>query len=534
MLKRYAIQNQPVEWAYISSQSYHDPFNDIELDVLFTDDRGNSWHVPAYWAGEQEWRVRFAAPHAGSYRFRAICSDAANPDLNDQGGVLSVSPYRGENPLLKHGALRVSADRGHLEHADGAPFLWLADTWWMSLCQRLGWPDDFQLLAADRVQKGFNVIQLVAGLYPDMPAFDPRGANEAGFPWNADYARVNPWYFDQADLRIRWLVKQGLAPCIVGAWGYWLPWIGVDRMKKHWRNLAARYGAYPVVWCLAGEGAMPYYLSKDKEADRQAQIAGWSEIARYLRQVDPYHRPTTIHSTSNSSARDQLSDASLIDFDLLQAGHGGFPAQGAIAKHIAQNVAREPRLPVINGEACYEGILEGSREEVQRFLFWSALLSGAAGFTYGANGIWQVNTREKPYGPSPHGASWGDTPWEDAYRLPGSAQIGLGKKLLERYPWARFAPHPEWIEPHAGGDKWYGNFAAGIPGQLRVFYLPEPVFPWRGPVRLAGLEPEVRYQARYVNPSTGQEHPLGTVTGASEWTLPVTPIMRDWLLILEA
>jgi hypothetical protein len=41
------------------------------------------------------------------------------------------------------------------------------------------------------------------GLYPDMFPFDPRGANEAGFPWEADYARIRPAYFDAADARLR-------------------------------------------------------------------------------------------------------------------------------------------------------------------------------------------------------------------------------------------------------------------------------------------------------------------------------------------
>lgn len=70
-----------------------------------------------------------------------------------------------------------------------------------------------------------------------MPAFDPRGANEAGFPWEKDYARINPAYFDMADLRFQHLVSRGLAPCIVGCWGYFLQWMGVARMKRHWRNL---------------------------------------------------------------------------------------------------------------------------------------------------------------------------------------------------------------------------------------------------------------------------------------------------------
>jgi len=102
------------------------------------------------------------------------------------------------------------------------------------------------LLTADRISKGFTVIQIVAGLYPDMPPFDPRGANEAGFPWEKGYTRINPSYFDMADLRIRWLVNSGLVPCIVGCWGYFLNFAGIEVMKRHWRYLVARYGAYPV------------------------------------------------------------------------------------------------------------------------------------------------------------------------------------------------------------------------------------------------------------------------------------------------
>ncbi len=126
-----------------------------------------------------------------------------------------MTPYSGENPLYLHGPLQVAASQRYLVHADGTPFFWLGDTWWMGLCHRLHWPDEFQALAADRKQKGFNVVQLVAGLYPDMPAFDPRGANEAGFPWEPNYARIRPEYFDAADRRIEYLADQGITPCIV-------------------------------------------------------------------------------------------------------------------------------------------------------------------------------------------------------------------------------------------------------------------------------------------------------------------------------
>ena len=57
----------------------------------------------------------------------------------------------------------------------------------------------------------------------------------------------------------------------------------------------ARWGAYPTIWCLAGEGTMPYYLSENKERDKALQKTGWTAIARYLRSMDPYGHPITIH-----------------------------------------------------------------------------------------------------------------------------------------------------------------------------------------------------------------------------------------------
>ena len=67
-----------------------------------------------------------------------------------------------------------------------------------------------------------------------------------------------------ADLRIQELVNHGLVPCIVGCWGYFLGFMAIAKIKQHWRNIVARWGAYPAMWCLAGEGTMPYYLRKIK------------------------------------------------------------------------------------------------------------------------------------------------------------------------------------------------------------------------------------------------------------------------------
>jgi hypothetical protein len=527
---RFAMARAVTEWSFASARPYSDPFNEVELDVVFADSQGREQRVPAFWAGGQTWRVRYAPPEPGRYLYRTVASDPTDADLHDRRGELEVAPYQGDNPLLQRGNIRVAADNRHLEHADGTPFFWLGDTWWMGLSKRLRWPQDFQTLAADRVQKGFTVIQIVAGPYPDMPAFDPRGANEAGQMWEADFARVNPHYYDMADIRIQYLVDGGLVPCILGCWGYYLPLMGVPKMKQHWRNLVARWGALPVVWCMAGEATMPYYLSKTPKEDAALQKQGWTEVARYVRSIDAYRHPITIHPTQ--VGRDQVEDASVLDFDMLQTGHSDRASYANTVNLVTAGVARSPRMPVLVGEVNYEGIFEASRQEVQRFVFWASMLSGAAGHTYGANGIWQVNTREQPFGPSPHGRTWGNTPWEEAYQLPGSKHQGLSKALLMRYPWWRFESHPEWVEPHWTKENYVRPYAAGIPGKLRVIFIP----PMWDAVKIVGLESGVSYQAFFYDPTSGKEHRVGTASAdaGGTWNPPFPPTLGDWVLVLEA
>ncbi len=163
--------------------------------------------------------------------------------------------------------------------------------------------------------------------------------------------------------------------------------------------------------------------------------------------------------------------------------------------------------------------------------FGACILSGAGGHTYGANGIWQVNTAKQPFGPSPHGRSWGDTPWDEAAQLPGSRQLGLAKTLLLRYPWWRLEPHPEWIDPHWTSENYIQPYLAGIPGELRIAFLP-PV--WNAP-KMKQLEPGIRYHAFFFSPPNGKEYEIGEATAdaSGDWQIPVPPIFQDWVLVME-
>ncbi|HTN07720.1 DUF4038 domain-containing protein [Agriterribacter sp.] len=520
--------NKMAEITLTATRSYADPFNEVLLDAVFTDPKGKELKVPGFWAGGNVWKVRYSSAVVGNHRFRTVCSVAGDKGLQGITGKVTVKKYKGENLLYQRGPLKIADDKRHFAYADGTPFFWLGDTWWMGLTKRLQWPEEVKELAANRKEKGFNVIQIVAGLYPDMPAFDERGANEAGFPWDTAYTAIRPEYFNAADERIIFLSEEGFVPCVVGAWGYHLPWVSTQKMKQHWRYLIARWGALPVVWCAAGETTMPYYLSKSKEADRELQKVEWTKVIQYMRETDPFHRVITTHPAR--TARASVTDPSVLDFDMHQSGHGSVASkQSALA---IEGWRTGPVMPVLSGESRYEALaipipLPAS---AARQAFWAHTLnSGFAGHTYGANGIWQVNRRDKPYGASPGGNNWGITPWDDAMNLAGSAQLGAARKLIESLPqWHRFEPRPELITGWSGKDT---SLLVVAGEQTALAYLPSP-----GTIKVRlSATPGVKYTACWFDPVTGRKQEdftllsdhAGDVTASS----PVT--QQDWVLTLK-
>ena len=514
--------NVVVEIVFKSERRHPDPFRRVDVGAVFTDPKGDRRAVPAFWAGNDTWKIRYASPHTGTHRYRSNCSARNDPGLHGVEGTIEIKPYTGKNRLIRHGPIRVAANRRHFEHPDGTPFFWLGDTWWKGLCKRLSW-DGFQKLTADRKAKGFSVVQIVCGPYPDEEMFAARWENEGGKPYEArDFSIANPRYFDYSDRRILHLIDVGIVPAIVGGWGRpqrggksTIAQVGAEGYKRHWRNLVARYGAYPVVWIVAGE-------AKDSQGP-------WSEVAKYLKAVDPYHRPLTYHAPGHP--RRAIKDNTAFDFDMPAIGHDGLETARRTLDLIKSCRSQKPVRPVLCGEACYEGHMQTNFQYVQRYLFWSFILSGAAGHTYGAAGVWQASVEEDP-GITP---VYDLTTWKDGMNYPGSTQLGLGRRLLEKYPWSRFEPHPEWVEKDC--------FAAGIPGEVRIVYKPRRnIYDWHGP-KVTGLDPTVDWHAYYFDPATGRTFDQGmikaSVSGNDGAAKPVefkkrVPSPQDWVLVFEA
>ena len=504
--------NQVAEVALASGKTYANPFTDAQLDAVVTQSDGTQLRVPGFWAGGTDWRFRYASNKLGTHTWRTECSDTADSGLHGVTGSITVTASTSTNPLFLHGPIRVAADQRHFEHIDGTPFLWLGDTWWKGLCKRMTW-EGFQQLTADRQAKGFNVVQIVCGTYPDEAGtMQPSWENEGGKPYqNLDFGVVNPAYFAYADRRIELLAEAGIVPAMVGGWGraVGLNVVGIAGYKRHWRNLIARYGAYPTVWILGGE--------------TDSSQGPWYELAQYLKALDPYHHILVNHT---SSGRTALEDSAAFDFDMNAPGHDSWGTANAAIAQITSTRALSPAKPVLTGEACYDHHMQQNYQDLQRHLFWGCLLAGAAGHTYGAAGIWHSAV------PGDHG-NWGYsggqpydwTTWTVGMNYPGSTQIGLGKKLLEKYPWSRFEPHPEWTS---------AGFAGGVPGGVRFIYIPNRgIYNWGG-ITVNNLLSGVPYSTFFFDPASGRRFDQGIVTpSGSTWNTPSVPSPQDWVLVMQ-
>lgn len=524
------------EWFFESDRDIEKETEEMRVDVNVVGPSGRRWKVPAFLVNERVWTVRFSAGSPGTYRYESECTDTTNLGLHGCTGSIEIVKYSGLNPLYERGPLEVSPSKRFLRHSDGTPFFWLADTWWMGTAGRLHWPEDFETLVNDRVEKGFTTVFMVVGYFPDLETDDVRNSNEAGLPWGLAHDAPQPSYFDLVDLRVQRLVERGIVPCIVGSWGYHLETLGVERMKRHWRHLIARYGAYPVVWCLAGETTMPWYGSVEREVESTRLRENWTDVARFLRDSDPFHRLISVHPKAYSRTEFELLDESLSDFEMLQGGQDGFRSLDPTMSLVEEAVANlAGRKPVILAEACYEGVRGTNAPDVQRLLFWKVMLSGAAGHTYGAEGLFQFSTNEEPFGAKPNGMAPGTATWREAMSWIGSAQVGYGKRFLEQFAWWMLVSCNELVEAPTEKLSMFAPVCGAIGSTVRIAYLPGPITPGSFPIRLKGLDQQHLYNGRYFDPVRNQYHSVGKVRAGVEgtWALPLPPIMQDWVFVLE-
>jgi hypothetical protein len=193
-----------------STREHPNPYADVELRVTYSGPRGQVLKAYGFWDGGDEYRTRCAFPPAGLWKWRTTCSDPLDLGLHGRSGEVRVQRYSGNDPLYRHGFLRVSPNRRYLTHADGTPFLWVGDTAWAAPLHATA--KEWEEYLADRSGKGFTVTQIA-------PASSWAGKQDAegNSPFQGTgLGRWDPAYWQGFEAKVKAANDRGLVVMLVG------------------------------------------------------------------------------------------------------------------------------------------------------------------------------------------------------------------------------------------------------------------------------------------------------------------------------
>ncbi|HQK37210.1 MAG TPA: glycoside hydrolase family 140 protein [Bacteroidales bacterium] len=448
--------------------------------------------------------------------------------------------------------LMVSPNGRYLMHSDGKPFLWIGDTGW-ELFHRLN-REEADYYLSMRAKQGYSVIQAV--VLAEMDGLNtPNAYGEKPLIEN-DPMRPNEAYFRHVDYVVDKAEELGLFIGMLPTWGDKVPnanpgYGPVVFTKQnafaYGEFLGKRYRDKLVIWILGG----------DRNVDSFEALDIWRAMADGLRKGDNGRHLITYHPRGEASSHYWLHNESWLDMNGYQSGHARH--FNKVYRYAEALSLLQPRKPFIDLEPAYEDIpvrfwdywnwynpklkpeeqavingfivkkdfwKEGffTDYDVRVHAYWD-FLSGACGYTYGNNAIWQM-FRE---GINP--AIPCLTNWKDALERPGAASITHLRKILEARPFHKLIPDQSVIYGFNNDDSTHVRAAVSEDKDFLLVYLAlgQKVSLTMGKVKAKNVN------VAWYNPAEGRLVTAQAVenTGIKEFVPPSSGKGNDWLLILE-
>lgn len=416
--------------------------------------------IPGFWDGNNIWKFRFAPPYSGRWNYETISKDKG---LNKKTGYIEVTDWTEEekkiNPI-RRGFIYVNNQEPrkgrYFVYADNTPFLWIADTWWDWTNQKIKF-ESYKNLVDTRSAQGFNIGQLFF----------------AGNGWGNESSLLDSTFHNPKLEQIR-KVEKMIAYANSKSITVWIhAWwsrkginktIGEENMRRWWRYVIDRLHAYNVIWVLAGEYNMYNYGG--------FSLDFWNQMGESIKQEDPYDRILSVHPTppmweggseaAQWSTSTVIHDQPWLDYNQSQTGHTRW-CNELTPIIIKEAYNKIPAKPIVITEPWYEFIESNPTAMDIRFGAWTAILSGAAGHSYGGGHIWLAHLPEKPAGSD----TW---PLDISFEVntliyPGALSMSFMAKYLRGIKWWELSPTPELVLENPS------TFCAANPGKEYLIYL---------------------------------------------------------------
>ncbi len=415
------------------------------------DAANKSYEVPGFWDGKNIWKFRFTPPFSGTWKYETMSGDRG---LNNKKGEIHVTDWSEDDKKMnptRRGLIYVN-DKSprsgrYFVYADGTPCLWVSDTWWDWTNRRITY-ESFKDLVDTRSEQGFNIGQLF---------FPGNGWGRESSMLDNTYQVLDLEHIHKVEKMIQYANSKGITVWIHAWWSRKdiVNTIGAEKMRRWWRYVIHRLHAYNVIWVLAGEYNMNNYGGFPLEF--------WNNLGELVKSEDPYKRIVSAGMEAPQwSTATAIHEQKWLDYNQSQCGHHPW-ASYYTPEIIKVAYDKQPAKPIVVTEPWYEFIEGNPTAKDIRFAAWTAILSGAAGHTYGGGHIWIGHTPENPK----RGGSW---PLDTSFRVntcfyPGAVSMSFLSKYLNSMKWWELSPHPEFVIENPS------HYCAANPGKEYLVYL---------------------------------------------------------------
>ncbi len=433
------------------------------------------------------------------------------------------------NSLLSYSVdlpkLKVSDDRRFIVTESGKPFLWLGNTAW-EMIHRLN-REEISLFLEDCSSKGFTVIQTV--ILAELDGLNTPNAYGERPLINNDPTKLNEEYFRNVDFAIKKASELGLYIGLLPTWGdkYYKKWgtgpeiFTPENAGIYAELLAKRYEkSTNIIWILGG----------DRFPDQPKHFEVIRAIAKGLKKTDP-SKLISFHPWGGRAATEAFNE-DWLDIDMFQTTHD---RRAKDYEFVLSARKISPARPVINGEARYENIPDRldsdlrfgwlDDSDVRTSAYWT-MLSGAAGYTYGCNDVWQM------YSVGKDPIIRARTDWSEAIHLPGSQQMKFLHELFSKFPWQQMINDQNLILNNNQKDSTYMVCARSLQNDFILAYTPfgKPLTLDLSILKSAALE------AYWFNPRSGKTLYIGNFSNSDKPVFEPWSIGRgsDFILLVKA
>lgn len=524
----YSVQRwRVVEIELSSSQSYSDPFYDVDLEATFTGPGGLKITRPAFWDGDLTWKIRFAPTETGVWAMTTNATDVSNSGLHNVTKTVECSSYAGDLDIYKHGFLKISNNGRFLTFADGTPFFYLGDTHWILPHERFetanapGVASQFKYTVDKRVKQGFTV-------YQSEPIWNGNQDGDDAANLGNGFTSADLGGFANLDRKFKYIANQGLVHANAQVdWATsptYIPAYTEDYMAQIARYWVARYGAYPVIWTIAQEIDNNMY-----DAFTTETIKKWFAVGQSIFDNDDYDHPVLPHMEDASQttwSNSWWSDKPYHDGWAIQWQSN--MAKVTIPKGFWNTL---PTKPLILYESFYDQFQTNSRGALGSA--YKSFQYGMYGYGYGASGVWN-DIYSKPGEPADYGTGylmpekyfW----WFDGANLETGDQLTHFKNFYTNLEWWKLIPR---FDDRNWGSFYYSKhslLSSDHKNTFVVFFFSDS----KSTGTLKNIESGATYAARWFNPRDGQYTLIDTITqNSAEWSIPERPTKEDWVLLVR-